>query len=279
MLEERVQKDMMRAIASMCLLAAAVALPRRMQAACGDDTAGTLERAVGMDCAGAMAAIPTTPGFSGEVCDFSLEAWLGTAVTVRDVCCQSCGGSSTPPPPHVAPPPPSPPATVCSTAEVAAQAQAITSVCCTGPGTLCTAARPIPGSCTSSCAELLAPLARSCGDFLAENIPALTPLIQLCLERDGGKRAIHAILRRPPLHPPTHPQPQGCGQKQNEGGGSRVRHLLPVPRNHRWINRAGRGDLLASLRPRRRTVRNRGLRGVHRLPPLELWQRFLPGMR
>ena len=67
----------MRVVASACLLAApAMALPRQLQAACGDDTAGRLEAAVGMDCAGAMAAIPTISGFSGEVCDFDLAVWL-----------------------------------------------------------------------------------------------------------------------------------------------------------------------------------------------------------
>ena len=71
------QSEMMRVVASACLLAApAMALPRQLQAACGDDTAGRLEAAVGMDCAGAMAAIPTISGFSGEVCDFDLAVWL-----------------------------------------------------------------------------------------------------------------------------------------------------------------------------------------------------------
>ena len=67
--------------------------------ACTDDEGGALEGAVGMDCAGAMAAIPTTPSFTGEVCDFSLQAWLSEDVTVRDVCGCSCGGGSAPPPP------------------------------------------------------------------------------------------------------------------------------------------------------------------------------------
>ena len=63
-------------------------------------------------------------------------------------------------------------------------AEAITAVCCAGAK--CTAARPIPGTCSSPCAELLAPLARRCGGFLAEHMPALIPLTQLCLERAGG---------------------------------------------------------------------------------------------
>ena len=71
---------MMRVIASACLLAAAPAMmatPRHLQAtACGDDTDGRLQAAVGMDCAGAMAAIPTMGGFSGEVCDFDMSVWL-----------------------------------------------------------------------------------------------------------------------------------------------------------------------------------------------------------
>ena len=68
-------------------------------------------------------------------------------------------------------------------AELAQTAEAITSVCCAG--SVC-AGSAIPGSCSSPCAELLAPLARRCGDFLAEAMEPLTPLIQLCLERDGG---------------------------------------------------------------------------------------------
>ena len=68
--------------------------------------------------------------------------------------------------------------------ELGQSAAAITAVCCAGAG--CTEANPMPSSCSSPCAELLAPLARRCGDFLAEHLPMLTPLSQICLERDGG---------------------------------------------------------------------------------------------
>ena len=58
---------------------------------CEDDADHILTSTIGMDCAAAMEAIPTTPHFTGDVCDFSLETWLGADVAVRDMCPVSCG--------------------------------------------------------------------------------------------------------------------------------------------------------------------------------------------
>ena len=103
-----------------------------------------------------------------------------------------CAGGTAAPPPPVPPPPPvvvaptrpQSPTLPPDCGDLGQSAEAITAVCCAGAK--CTAARPIPGTCSSPCAELMAPLARRCGGFLAEHMPALIPLTQLCLERAGG---------------------------------------------------------------------------------------------
>ena len=161
--------SLLAAVSTLLLLLESV----HAQQPCADDPTGELQAAIQLDCTAAIAQ-------TGGSCDFSLAVWFHRAATLAEICpvsCGTCGGT---------PSPPSPAATGggCSPADVAESAQAITAVCCAG--TKCTAAHPIPGSCSGPCAVLLAPLARRCGDFLAENIPALTPLTQLCLERDGG---------------------------------------------------------------------------------------------
>eukprot|EP01052_Picozoa_sp_SAG31_P012131 SAG31_NODE_701_length_12730_cov_3.008709_6_plen_1346_part_00 len=55
---------------------------------CADDADGALQTAIGLDCAAALAAIPTA---NGNACEFSLSAWLHQDVTMAEICPVSCG--------------------------------------------------------------------------------------------------------------------------------------------------------------------------------------------
>ena len=56
----------------------------------GDDAGGELVAAIGMGCTEAISGIEAMPGFSGDVCNFDLTAWLHEDVQVHHVCCETC---------------------------------------------------------------------------------------------------------------------------------------------------------------------------------------------
>ena len=124
-------------------------------------------------------------------------------------------------------------------AELAQSADAISAVCCAG--SVCTEETAIPGSCSSPCAQLLGPLVRRCGDFLAENMPALTPLSRLCARRrlqwGGGcpmeslqartARVMDACCPPPlPLQPGEEPTPTTCDMPASCGAPSCAHEFL-----------------------------------------------------
>ena len=64
-------------------------------ASCSDDPDGVLEATIGLSCASAFEAIKSSdPSAEGHECEFSLASWLHEALTIADLCPESCNRCS-----------------------------------------------------------------------------------------------------------------------------------------------------------------------------------------